>query len=166
MLRKKVFRTCSTCMNTREYHSTNKFQTRMHSSRMYTVRCSGRPWWCLTGGVSTGGVCPGGCLPRGVSAQSGCLPRGVSVCQGVCLPARGCLLRWVSAQGVSTQGSVCPEWVSAQGGVCLPGGCLPARGCLPRWVSAQGVSACQGVSAQGGVCLPQPSPVDRMTDTC
>ena len=46
--------------------------TRMHSSRMRTVRCSGR--W---GGV-WGGVCLGGCMPRG-----GCLPRGGGDCLGV-----------------------------------------------------------------------------------
>ena len=38
----------------------------MHSSRMRTIRCSGR----------LRGVCLGRCLPRGVSAW-GCLPRGV-----------------------------------------------------------------------------------------
>ena len=47
-------------------------ETRMHSIRMRTVRCSGR-----LGGGAQGCVCPGecvclgGCLPRGV-----CLPRG------------------------------------------------------------------------------------------
>ena len=42
-------------------------QTRMHSSRMRTIRCSGR--------------LPGrGCLPRG------CLPKGGGVCQGECMP--------------------------------------------------------------------------------
>ena len=57
-------------------------KTRMHSSRMRTVRCSGR----LGGGGA--GVCPGGCLTRGgVSDQEGYLPRGQ------------CLPRWVSVQG-------------------------------------------------------------------
>ena len=60
--------------------------TRMHSSRMRTVRCSGRP---LRGGVCPGGVCLGGCLPRGIClggvSARGCLPRGC-VCLGVCLP--------------------------------------------------------------------------------
>ena len=41
--------------------STKRWETRMQSSRMRTIRCSGR----LLGG----GVCPGGCLPR-----EGCLP--------------------------------------------------------------------------------------------
>ena len=67
--------------------------TRMHSTRMRTVRCSG----CLasrgvfTQGVSTlqgvftlQGVSAGGCLPRG------CLPIGVAcpggICLGVCTP--------------------------------------------------------------------------------
>ena len=69
----------------------------MHSSRMRTVRYSGR-------------------LMAGVCLSGGCLPSG-----GVCLP------RWVSAQvgvcpeGVSTQGG--GEWVSAWG--CLPRGCTP-----------------------------------------
>ena len=53
-------------------------ETRMHSSRMRTVRCSGRlrevclPKGCLPKvgsvqgrGVCLGDVCPGGCLPRG-----------------------------------------------------------------------------------------------------
>ena len=54
----------------------NVLKTRMHSSSMRTVRCSGRlGWWCL----------PRGCLSRG------CLPRGGgvwlgSVCRGGCLP--------------------------------------------------------------------------------
>ena len=72
------------------------FLTRMHSSRMCTVRCSSRLLW---------GVCPGGvCLPGRVSAgpsRRGGLPGGD-------LP-RGCLSR----------GGVC------LGGVCLPRGCLP-----------------------------------------
>ena len=47
-------------------------ETRMHSSRMRTVRCSGHRGW---GGLPMGGVCLGGsawgCLPG-----AGCLPRG------------------------------------------------------------------------------------------
>ena len=42
--------------------------TRMHSSRMHTIRCSGR---LLDGGMGVsarGGVCLGGCLPRGVAS--------------------------------------------------------------------------------------------------
>ena len=51
---------------------TNK--SRVHSSRICTVRCSGRLGGCLPGFIwSTLGEV---CLPRG------CLPRGV--CQGVC----------------------------------------------------------------------------------
>ena len=48
-----------------------RFTTRMHSSMMCTVRCSGRLWaWgCLTGMSAQAGCLPGGaCLPRG------CLP--------------------------------------------------------------------------------------------
>ena len=52
------------------------YQTRMHSSRMCTVRCSGRPW-------RGKGVCmPGGCLPARGSACQGGLPAGGSACQG------------------------------------------------------------------------------------
>ena len=58
--------------------------TRMHSSRIRTIHCSG----CLLGGGLSGGVCPrrgvylgdvcpGGCLPGGgVSAWGGHLPGG------------------------------------------------------------------------------------------
>ena len=64
-------------------------QTRMHSSRMHTVRCSDRlvggnvclGWGCLPGGVCLGESSQGRCLPRG-GLSEGCLPRG-------CLP-RGC----------------------------------------------------------------------------
>ena len=47
----------------------NHVLTRMHSSRMHTVCCSGH----LGGG---GGVCLGRCLPRGRVCPGGCLPRG------------------------------------------------------------------------------------------
>ena len=43
----------------------NTFQTRMHSSRMRTVRCSSH-----LGGLGVC-ACPGVCLPGGVSGQSG-----------------------------------------------------------------------------------------------
>ena len=61
--------------------------TRMHSSRMRTICCSGH----LIGGVCPGGVSAWGCLPNGVSAR-GCLPGG-SVCPGGCLSRRVCLPR-------------------------------------------------------------------------
>ena len=74
-------------------------RTRMHSSRMRTIHCSGRQGMSARGGVSAkGGVCPG------VSARW-CLLGGGSVCQG-----RG----------------VCPDWVSAQGGVCPLHAGIPA----------------------------------------
>ena len=117
----------------------------MHSSRMRTVRCSGRRVMgegerVPRGSVSAQGecVCPGGCLCRG------CLPRG-------CMP-----------KGVSAQGGICP-------GVYMPGGVYPG-GCLPRVVSAQGV-ATQGRCLPRGVCIPActgadtPSPVERILDT-
>ena len=69
--------------------------TRMHSSRMGTVRCSGRRGW----GVST----QVGCLPRGCLARE-CLLEGCHPREGFC-PDGGCLPREC----------VCP------GGVCLGG---------------------------------------------
>ena len=48
----------------------------MHSSRMRTVRCSGRLGG--GGGVLPGSVCPGECLPGGV-CQVGCVCPGVGV---------------------------------------------------------------------------------------
>ena len=63
-------------------------RTRLHSSRMRTVGCSGRHWggW----GVCPGGVCPGGweVSARGVG---GVCPGGVSAQGGVCQtpPPRG-----------------------------------------------------------------------------
>ena len=74
-------------------------QTRMHSSSMRNVRCSGRcgegvsAWGAVCPGVVClgGDVCPGGCLPRG------CLPMGcLSIGEGVC--PGGCLSRGVVAQ--------------------------------------------------------------------
>ena len=47
-----------------------KEKTRIHSSRMRTVRCSGR----LVGGSARAAVLPGGCLPEGVFSWGG-LPR-------------------------------------------------------------------------------------------
>ena len=98
--------------------------TRVHSSRMRTVRCSGH---------LSGDVYPGGCLPGGVSAR-GCVPRGVCAQGGVC------------------PGGVCPGGCVPRGGVC-PGGCLP-RGsgvsshedCLPRGFYLVEIYP-------GGVCL-------------
>ena len=115
----------------------------MHSSRMRTVRCSGRLGGCLSGGYLPRG---GGCLPRG------CLSRGY-VCLGS-VSAGGCLHRGVylgvSALGVSAQGGCLPSIVSAQGGVCLAGVCLGG--------------VCLGWGAYPGGCTPPP--VDRMTDAC
>ena len=81
--------------------------TRMHSSRMGTVRCSGRLMWgagvsarevSVQVGVSWGGLSRG-CLPGGCLSE-GCLPEGVSAC-----------------------------WVSAWGGV-WPSSGVSARGCV------------------------------------
>ena len=74
--------------------------TRMQSSRMRTIRCSGHV------------------LVGGVSAQEGCLARGDLVCWGRCLPRglsdRGCL----PGAGVRPGGCL-SKGVSARGG-CLP----------------------------------------------
>ena len=68
-------------------------QTRMHSSRMRTVRSSSHVypsmhWGCASQqSLGRGVVCPGGCLPRGVSAYWGYLPIGGVCPEGVCIPA-------------------------------------------------------------------------------
>ena len=122
--------------------SAKYLQTRMHSSRMSTVRCSGRLW-------ALRGVCPGGvgCVcPGGWGSAKG---EGVSA-QGVSAKSRS-----VSALGVLPRGCL-PR------GVCLPWGSLPKRGVclggLPKGVSVQ------LMSTQG--CLPDTPPRDRMTDKC
>ena len=73
-------------LNYRDSHEQPTLLTRMHSSRMRTVRCRSRLLW--------GGVC------LGVSAQGGVGPE---------VSASGVSAQGVSAQGVSAQG------VSAQG---------------------------------------------------
>ena len=116
----------------------------MHSSRIRTVRSSGR----ISGG---GGLsAPGGwgrCLIQGV----GCLLRGgMSAPRGVSAPG-GCLV-W----GVSGLGGVCP-W----GDVCSRGVSAP-----------RGVSALGEVSAPGGGVVSQhalrqtPPPPCGQTDAC
>ena len=104
--------------------------TRMHSSRMCTVRSSSR---LVEECLSRGMFAQGECLPRRL-----CLPRP-GVCLGGCLPRGGVCL-----------GDVCP-------GGCLPGGVCPG-GCLPRGVFAQAVvsaqvGVCMGGVYLGGVCL-------------
>ena len=89
--------------------------TRIHSSRMRTVRWSS----CLgEGGCLTRGVY----LPRGVSASGWVSTFGVSAKGGLCL---GCVCL---PGGLSARGGGCLSRESARG--CLPRGCLP-RGCLP-----------------------------------
>ena len=92
------------CEKTTTFQKT--FQTRIHSSRMRTVRCSNH-------------------LLRRVSAYGGCLPRGMGggVFLGGCLPRVGCLPVGVCLGGVCLLGGVCPG-----GGplscVCPEGRCL------------------------------------------
>ena len=108
--------------------------TRMHSSRMCTIRSSGHlpgdvclgdvyPWVSALGGICTGGVCLGGVCPEGVFTQRGCLPRAGVSTMGRCLPGGVCL-------GMSAQGNVCP-------GGCLPRGCLPKEGCVSQHALGQ-----------------------------
>ena len=112
-------------------------KTRMHSSRMRTIRCSGcrgvhpsmlwagsvYPSMHSAGGMSAqGGVCPGKggvCPGKGVSGQGGVCPE---------LSARGCLPReegWLL--GGVCLGGVCP----GEGGVCP--GRVSATNPLPPW---------------------------------
>ena len=88
-------------MSRLEAHSVTKISTRMHSSRMRTIRCSScllEGGICLPGGVCLGGLfaCQGGCLP---AREDVCLPGGVYLMGwGVCLPEE-CL---------PGRGDVCP----------------------------------------------------------
>ena len=93
----------------------------MHSSRMRTVRSSGR----LSGGMSAlRGV---GGLVVGVSAPGGCLLPGGYLLRGGCLLLGGVCFRGVSALGgVSAPGGVC-SWGE---GCLLPGGLSAPTGCL------------------------------------
>ena len=147
----------------------------MHSSRMRTVRNSGRIWG--GGSAPRGGVCLGGLL-WGVSAAGGVsAPGGGSGCLlgGCLLPVRGV---WVSAlEGVSVpRGCVCSGVCVYYRGCLLLGGLLPgvcSGGCLLQGgvclllgVSAPG----GGVSALGGVvchhALRQSPPPPLWTDRC
>ena len=149
----------------------------MHSSRMRTVLCSGRPWgWRgnLPGGVCTvglsacqGGVCigGGGYLPRGCSSGSSRQVRGVAEKHEIYAAVKGghlfydLFLRGWGGGGIKPSVPLDLQLgglparvlgVSACWGGVYPEGCL----------TAGGMSACQGCA-----CLPDP-PVDRMTDTC
>ena len=114
--------------------------TRMHFSRMRTVRCSGHGGRACIPACNGQGVCVSQhALGRVCVCIPACTGQG-GVCLGVCLP-RECLPRGVSALGGPAQG------VLALGGVCSGGVC---GGCLPR----------------RGVCHTPHPPVDRMTDAC
>ena len=142
-----------------------KLLTRLHSSRMRTSRLLPvSPSMHCMGGVSA----PGGYLPlvgEGVSAP-GEIPAsgpGGSAPRREGVPASG-------PGGVCSRG----EGVPASG----PGGCLLLGDtCLWSWgglLPGEGVPASGpggGVPASGPRCIPacngaDPSPVDRMTDTC
>ena len=109
--------------------------TRMHSSRMRTVRSSGRLMYLGVGGVKNakkkkklfggcllwGVVCSGGCLLPGGVCSEGVSAPGVSVPGGSALEG-GCLLH-----GVSALGGVCFQGVLLQRGGVYSGGCgIPA----------------------------------------
>ena len=111
--------------------------TRMHSSRMRTVRSSGR----ISGGVPG----PGGVyLVRGGVPGRGCLLWGDLVPGGCTWSKGGCLLwgcTW-SQGGVPGPGGC--TW---SGGVPSPGGCTWSGG-----VPGPGVYLALGGCAPGGVC--------------
>ena len=104
-----------------------KINTRMHSSRMRTVRSSSHvyPSMHLAGGVypsMRGGVCPGGVYPS--MHWAGCVypsMQGGSA-QGVCIPA---------CRGGSAQGVCIPACTGQR--VCIPA----CRGGLPRGCVSQ-----------------------------
>ena len=130
------------------------WNTRMHSSRMRTVRSSGR---ILEGVPGPGGVCSWGGLylaQEGVHGPMGGLPgpsggvpgsRGCTWLRG-CTWSGGCLLWGVYL----VQGGV-----PGLGGVPGPGQCTWSGGCTwPGGVPSPGVvSAPMGVSVPGGCLL-------------
>ena len=133
-------------------HCNNKcdrYQTRMHSSRMHTARSSSHRGRGASGDASWGYLLPGG---GGVSLPGGLRARGVSPATGGCLPAGG---------------------ISLLVGL-LPGGCLlPGEGGLPAGgFPCQGGSFPGGCLLLGGCLLPGGSPwwetpsVNRMTNRC
>ena len=123
-----LLRTIHESRKTNRYSQLEVFtlKTRMHSSRMRTVRCSGhRGRVCVSQhalgrgvsaqGVSAQGVsaqgrcgvCPRGCLPGGVW-PGGCLPMGRGdLARGRVWPG-GCLPRGVSARRVCPVGYTPP----------------------------------------------------------
>ena len=107
-----------------DWSMTKIFVTRMHSSRMRTVRCSGRGRGerCLTGEcMPRVGICLGG---WGVAAQR-------SSDQGCVWPGGVCL----GGGGLTRVGAVCPRG-SDQGGVCQ-------WGCVSQRALGRGVSRLQ-----------------------
>ena len=112
-----------------EFHT----YTRKHSSRMRTVRCSGRRVVCIPACTGQGGV-----YPRVSARGKGCLAGEGDVClgEGVSARGRGCLPGEV---GVSASE------------VCVPRGCLPGGVCLGGGVCWAVVSAGGGLPG-GGVC--------------
>ena len=108
------------------HYSHYLIKTRMHSSRMRTVRCSGHGGEVYPSMHSAGGFVYPSMHWAGVCVSQHPLGRGV------CIPA------------CTGQGGVWPGGVSAWGWDVCPGGCVFPEGCLPG-----GGGVCLGV---GGVC--------------
>ena len=135
----------------------NTLNTRMHSSRMRTVRNSSRlpgggylPGGCTCPGKGGGGVpARGGCTCQGgVPAQGGYLPGGGYTCLGG-IPAWGCTWQGVPAWGVPAQGA----YLLQVGGGYLPRGCTWQGGYLPRGYLPRGHTC-----SRGAAYLPRYSP--------
>ena len=141
------------------------YLTRMHSSRMRTIRCSDS--W-RGGGVYPSMHWTGVCVSQHALGRGVCIPACTGQGRagvGVCIPActgQGC---------VCPGGLVCPVGGGVsrevQGDVCVQGVCL----CVSQGGVLGGV--CPGVCVCPGECLPQcmlgytPTPrVNRMTDRC
>ena len=61
----------------------------MHSSRMRTVRCSGRRGVSHRGLSAQGIVCPGGCLPQCMLGYTS-MNRMTNACENITLPQLLC----------------------------------------------------------------------------
>ena len=149
----------------------------MYSSKMRTIRCSGRHkrgvqkgCVCVWGGCVSrerGCVCPWGCVwgvsRGGVCVWVVCSKGGVSR-QGVCVSRRGCVCP--DRGGVSRGGCVCPEGVCVSGGIVCPEGGMCVQGvvCLEGvCVRVRGWWVCpEGCAREHTGIHP---PMDRIPDT-